>query len=90
MPRRTGTLVPSPEPAVRRVVVEAQTTSRRPMPEQARIETLASEATRIVNVTIGRVEVRAVQPAPAPRGADAKGPRPMSLGEYLKRRGGGQ
>ena len=40
-----------------------------------------------VNITIGRVEVRAVStPAARPR-AEARGPQPLGLYEYLKRRG---
>jgi len=40
-----------------------------------------------VNITIGRVEVRAVSaPAPKPR-AEPRGRQPLGLDEYLKRRG---
>ncbi len=88
-PATNGALVPAPEPGVRRVVVEALTTRRRSAPEQARVEApAAAEATPVINVTIGRVEVRAV-PTPPQRTED-RGPRPMSLEEYLKRRGGGR
>jgi hypothetical protein len=45
----------------------------------------------VVNVTIGRIEVRAAAPAPAsaPRAAP-RPPPPESLGDYLKRRNGGR
>lgn len=91
LPAKNGALMPSPEPSVRRVVVEALTTRRRSAPEQARVEApAAAEATPVINVTIGRVEVRAVPPAPPPQRTEARGPRPMSLEEYLKQRGGGR
>jgi hypothetical protein len=41
----------------------------------------------VVNVTIGRVEVRA-HPAPTRASTDRRGAKPMSLDDYLKRRGG--
>lgn len=47
-----------------------------------------AEVTPTINVTIGRVEVRATQAAPAsPRRANAAAPR-MGLDEYLRRRNG--
>jgi hypothetical protein len=50
-----------------------------------------SPAAPVVNVTIGRVEVRAAPsgPAPAARAAPRPDP-PQSLGDYLKRRDGGR
>lgn len=42
----------------------------------------------VVNVTIGRVEVRQ-PPAPPPPPARSPGPRPLSLDEYLERRNSG-
>ena len=89
-PAKSGALVPSPEPGVRRVVVEARTTRRRSAPEQTRVEPPAAEATPVINVTIGRVEVRAVPAAPPTQRSEGRGQRPMSLEEYLKRRGGGR
>lgn len=90
LPTDNGALVPSPEPSVRRVVVEAHPTRRRSAPEQARVEASAAEATPVINVTIGRVEVRAVPTASPPPRTEGRGQRPMSLEEYLKRRGGGR
>jgi hypothetical protein len=49
-----------------------------------------AEAAPTINVTIGRVEVRATQaPAPAPRRAETAAPR-MSLDDYLRRRRNGE
>lgn len=47
-----------------------------------------AEAAPIINVTIGRVEVRATQgPSPVPRRTESAAPR-MSLDDYLRRRSG--
>jgi len=48
-------------------------------------------ATPVVNVTIGRVEVRQPPPVlqPPTPAAPTPGPRPLSLDEYLERRSGG-
>ena len=43
----------------------------------------------VVNVTIGRVEVRPPPPPPPPSAAPAPGPRPLSLADYLERRNRG-
>ncbi len=64
---------------------------RRLMPvEQRRTED--APATPVVNVTIGRIEVRAVtdQPAAARRRTESRVPKPLSLEDYLKQRGGGR
>ncbi len=67
-----------PRPARRR---ERQAVARDARRERA-------EATPTINVTIGRVEVRATQtPAPAERRAETAAPR-MSLDDYLRRRNG--
>jgi hypothetical protein len=42
----------------------------------------------VINVTIGRVEVRSDPPAPPPELPDP-GPQPLSLADYLQGRGGG-
>lgn len=68
----------------------------RPVPRCER-QAVAREARReraevapTINVTIGRVEVRATQtPAPAPRRAETAAPR-MSLDDYLRRRRNGE
>ncbi|HME31289.1 MAG TPA: hypothetical protein VKG65_00915 [Terriglobales bacterium] len=47
---------------------------------------LTTDSEPVMRVTIGRVEVRAVFPAPAPRRAQPARPRPtLSLDDYLKR-----
>jgi hypothetical protein len=43
----------------------------------------------VVNVTIGRVEVRPPPTPPPPPPVRAPGPRPLSLDEYLERRNDG-
>ena len=48
----------------------------------------AKSAEPVIHVTIGRVEVRAVPAAPAPKRAAPSAPS-LSLGEYLRRRDGG-
>jgi hypothetical protein len=49
----------------------------------------SSEADVTVNVTIGRVEVRAVQASASPgKPARARGPQPVALDDYLTQRGG--
>lgn len=48
------------------------------------------QAGPVINVTIGRVEVRAVPAAPARPRAEGMRPTPLSLDDYLKQRGGGR
>jgi hypothetical protein len=47
------------------------------------------EQTPTINVTIGRIEVRAVTPLATPKRSNA-GPKPMSLSDYLSRHSGRQ
>lgn len=62
---------------------ERQATAREAQKERAQVAPT-------INVTIGRVEVRATQaPAPAPRRAETAAPR-MSLDDYLRRRRNGE
>jgi hypothetical protein len=50
---------------------------------------IRSDEPPTINVTIGRIDVRAIFPAPpTPRPARAARPAPMSLDQYLKERGG--
>jgi hypothetical protein len=44
----------------------------------------------VVTVTIGRVEVRAIVPPPAPERPKADARKALSLEEYLERRHGGR
>jgi hypothetical protein len=69
---------------------EPQPTRRVARQTQARDASRARavEAAPTINVTIGRVEVRATQgPSPAPRRTEVAAPR-MSLDDYLRRRSG--
>jgi hypothetical protein len=49
----------------------------------------SSQAAPTINVTIGRVEVRATQAQPAVAGRQSTTAANMSLEEYLRRRAGG-
>ena len=51
---------------------------------------LAEQPAPVINVTIGRVEVRAAQAPTARPRANATKPKPLSLDDYLKQRGGGR
>lgn len=79
-------------PAVVRATASTVRAEPRP-PRSRRVEAEASESTRgagrapEIHVHIGRVEVRAVLPAPAPR-ADAPKAPAVSLDDYLKRADG--
>lgn len=54
---------------------------------QARAALSKSQSAEPVHVTIGRVEVRAVFPAPPGRSATRNAPPSLSLGDYLRNRG---
>jgi hypothetical protein len=82
-PAENGALLSAPVPAI----MSDTHAARRLASEQSR-ESATADNPPVVHVTIGRVEVRAVQPAPVERRPAARGPRPMALDEYLKRRGG--
>jgi hypothetical protein len=71
-----------------RVLFVVSSLPHRAQPEAWRGEQPEAPAAPVVNVTIGRVEVRAAS-APAPPGLRAaRGQQPLSLDEYLKRRSG--
>jgi hypothetical protein len=67
---------PTPSTATRRAFAETMRTN---------------DAPPAINVTIGRIDVRAVfsQPSPPPRARRSERPAAMSLGEYLKQRNEG-
>jgi hypothetical protein len=89
--RQNGALTPSFDRNTHAIAAEPQAMHRRPAAQQSHPEYSAVGMEPVVNVTIGRIEVRAaVQPAPAPRRIEARGQRPMSLDDYLKRRGSGR
>ena len=48
----------------------------------------AEQPAPVINVTIGRVEVRAVQASAGKPRIEASTPKPLSLDDYLKQRGG--
>jgi hypothetical protein len=81
-PYATGILVPQPPavalpPAALRSEAESSTGAA-----------AAEQSAPVINVTIGRVEVRAVQSAPPAARASAPKPKPLGLDDYLKQRGG--
>lgn len=89
-PVETPTARPArtPEPAAN---VMAQPRVTRLTAAKVSAETAMSEAVEaapVINVTIGRVEVRATHAPAAPRQPSGSAP-PMSLDDYLRRRAGG-
>jgi hypothetical protein len=79
-------------PASQRIVIEPPTAVHRRARAEPRIEAPELAPAPVAHVTIGRVEVRAMPAPPASlrHPAKAHGPRPMSLDDYLKQRGGGR
>lgn len=59
-----------------------------PVPARLDFSRPADKPEPTIQVTIGRIEVRAVKQTAAKR-PKPKGPAPMSLDDYLKRRNGG-
>ena len=49
---------------------------------------MTEQSVPVINVTIGRVEVRAVQPPAGKPRSEPSRPKPLSLDDYLKQRGG--
>lgn len=84
--RAPGALVAQPVAVlVPRIGIQAPQASHRDLPPA---DDMREQPAPVINVTIGRVEVRAVPGAPAkPRIEQAK-PRALSLDDYLKQRGG--
>lgn len=79
----------APAPGARRIVVEPPTVLHRPRRQSLRAEMATPGPEPVVNVTIGRIEVRAVLAPPGSARQRPQKPKPMSLDEYLKQRGGG-
>jgi hypothetical protein len=78
-----------PPPAqVVRPVLWRQNDGSRPGPNAAQLADPESEPT--INITIGRVDVRAVYPQPQPQPSRRSVPAPMPLDDYLKQRRGGR
>lgn len=86
--RQSGALMPEPVAAmVTRTGLKPAMPLGRDLPPA---EAGQDQPAPVINVTIGRVEVRAVQGAQTqPRVANAK-PKTLSLDDYLKQRGGGR
>jgi hypothetical protein len=82
-PAPQGALLPVVPPPQRAAFASSPAPQRRNQKAPPHGE--AHETPTIVNVTIGRVEVRAGAGA-APRGAEKREPGPLSLADYLKRR----
>ena len=87
-----GVLVPSVTQIVQQIVADRPLERHRPFPDREQSEALGLDSGPTVNVTIGRLEVRAVQAPSAAKKvtAQAHGPKPLSLDEYVKQRGGGR
>jgi hypothetical protein len=69
-------------PRIERVIAPAIAS---PPPRQPSLAEAGADAAPVIHVSIGRIEVRAAQPAPQPRPAPAPaGPPRTSLGDYLR------
>jgi hypothetical protein len=85
--RAAPQLVPDARVTVERVFAAPSRAAHRRQPDDRHAEPSEPQAAPSVNITIGRVEVRAVSaPAAKPR-AESRGRQPLGLDEYLKRRG---
>jgi hypothetical protein len=89
---RAATAMPAPALMPQRTSVSGEATKVMPRPTGGERSALANENVQVVNVTIGRVEVRALNPAglAARQRNSSAAPHPLSLDEYLKQRGGGR
>jgi hypothetical protein len=80
-------LVPDSRLIIERVFAAPSPAAQRRQPDDRYGEPSQAPAAPSVNITIGRVEVRAVSaPAAKPR-VEPRGRQPLGLDEYLKRRG---
>jgi hypothetical protein len=82
--RAVTTLLP-PQPL--RHTDSSAATERRPAASAA---VSAVEETTEVHVNIGRIEITAVHAAPPPKREPTRAGKPMTLEDYLAKRGGGQ
>ena len=72
-----------------RIVIAPLTAPHRPAHASLRIEPVPADPTPVINVTIGRIEIRAhTGPASPTQTKENRGPKSMNLDEYLKQRGG--
>jgi len=83
-----GALVPSAAPIIERIVVATPAAPDR-MRREVQAERANASVAPTINVTIGRVEVRALGGPAVPNPHDQKiGARPLSLDDYLKQQRG--
>jgi len=75
---------------VRRLVTEPPTASLRSKRESSLEEAETPVREHVVNVTIGRIEVRALPSPPVPARRRSERPKPLGLDDYLKQRGAGR
>ena len=85
-----GAVIPIPVEIERPFDIRPPSAAPASRRDEARGGPPAAAAAPVVNVTIGRVEVRAVSPAAARPRNDRTGAGPMSLDDYLKQRRGGR
>jgi hypothetical protein len=85
-----GVLVQDAQASRPTIVIAPPSVVYRSRSGEARSEQAPAKAMPVVNVTIGRIEVRAVQAPGTGTNArpEKRDPPPMNLDEYLKRRGG--
>ncbi|MGA7180817.1 MAG: hypothetical protein WBX11_14705 [Thiobacillaceae bacterium] len=89
---KAGTLMVEPEAALvpRLAIAGAPKPASPPNRVAVAAGPMSEPQTPVINVTIGRVEIRAVQGALARPRADHAKPKTLSLDDYLKQRGGGR
>jgi hypothetical protein len=80
----------APVPQMHGIVVEPATARHRPARDPLHAETAKAGSEPVVNVTIGRIEVRAVPAQSGSTRQRSEGPKPMSLDDYLRQREGGR
>ena len=87
--QESGVLIPKPEasPAPYSAVAAAPMADAATAARDSTANTLTAEPPPVINVTIGRVEVRAVQPPAGKPRSEPSRPKPLSLDDYLKQRG---
>jgi hypothetical protein len=85
-PQSTGTLLPHTQS----IAAVPSTVPRRSGLHHSQTSIQEHQPEPVINVTIGRIEVRATQDhaVNARRNDEPRGPKPLSLDEYLRQRGG--
>ena len=87
-----GALIPAATAVAQNTAVQSRSEAGWQLSSSQQSQTSDADPVPVVNVTIGRVEVRAVQApsAPAREHTELRRAKPMSLDDYLKQRGGGR